>query len=222
VQNFHAIVSFHNEGELGPNEGELGASHYAGEDSVSELMERAHETIHEHTPHGDPWAKRVALLVSVLAAVLALAGIGEKSSQNAYLTDHVALSDTWAFYQAKNVRSVVRTSEANVMASQPNAQDPKVAAAINDARQYAAQMRDDPKGGEGMKQLVVKAKDMEAERDEAFHRYHHYEIAVGGLEIAIVLASVSVVTGMRALTYAAAVAGSTAAVWSLAVAMRWF
>jgi len=55
-------------------------------------------------------------------------------------------------------------------------------------------MRDDPQGGDGMKQLGERAKGQEAERDAAFHRYHEFELVVGALQIAIVLASVSVVT----------------------------
>jgi hypothetical protein len=189
---------------------------------VSESMERAHETIEEHASHSDPWARRVAMLVSILAAVLALSEIGGKSAQNAYLTDHVALSNEWAFYQAKNLRAVVRTSEAALLGSLPNAQDPAVLARIKEASEYTARMRDDPEGGEGMKQLAAKAKVLEGERDEAFHRYHNYEYAVGALEIAIVLASVSVITRMRALTIGAAAIGAAAAAGSLGIAMHLF
>ena len=189
---------------------------------MSESVEHAHEAIEEHASHSDPWARRVAMLVSLLAATLALSEIGGKSAQNAYLTHHVALSNEWAFYQAKNLRAVVRTSEAGLLASLPNAQDAAILARIQDANEYIDRMRDDPKGGEGMKQLAVKARALEAERDEAFHRYHNYEYAVGALEIAIVLASVSVITRMRALTFAAAAIGAAAAVGSLGIAAHWF
>jgi hypothetical protein len=186
---------------------------------LSESLERAHEIHEAHGPaHGDPWARGVAVLVSALAAGLALAQIGEKASQNAYLTHHIAVSDGWAFYQAKNLRSVVRDSEATVLESLPP--DPKLADRIKGAREYSARMRDDPQGGEGMKQLLEKAKGQEHLRDEAFHRYHAYELAVGALEIAIVLASVSVVTRMRALTWTAACIGAVAGVFAMAVAFH--
>ncbi|WP_158928575.1 DUF4337 domain-containing protein [Acidisphaera sp. S103] len=187
---------------------------------MSESMERAHETIEEHAHHSDPWARGVAILVSVLAAVLALSEIGGKAAQNAYLTHHVALSNDWAFYQAKNLRSVVRTSEADLLASLPNAADPAIMARIKEAKDYSARMRDDPQGGEGMKQLADKASAEEADRDVAEHRYHSYEYAVGALEIAIVLASVSIVTRMRALTFGAGAIGVLAAAGALAVAMH--
>jgi Domain of unknown function (DUF4337) len=189
---------------------------------VSESMERAHETIGEHADHGDPWARRVAVLVSLLAAALAMTEIGGKAAQTAYLTHHVALSNDWAFYQAKNLRSVVRTSEADLLASLPNAQDPAIQTRIQQAQDYSARMRDDPEGGEGMKQLADTAKQQEGERDEAAHRYHNYEYSVGALEIAIVLASVSIVTRMRALTIGAAAIGALAAAWSLGIATNSF
>lgn len=185
-------------------------------------MERAHETIEEHAGHSDPWARGVAVLVSILAAVLAMTEIGGKAAQNAYLTHHVALSNDWAFYQARNLRYVVRTSEADLLASLPNAADPAVQARIKQANENAARQRDDPEGGEGMKQLAVKAQEQEAARDEAEHRYHSYEYAVGALEIAIVLASVSVITRMRALTIGAAAIGAAAAAAAFGVASNLF
>ena len=189
---------------------------------MSEPMERARETIEEHGRRADPWARGVAVLVSFLAAVLALEGIGGKASQTAFLTHHVALSNDWAFYQAKNLRATMRTSEADVLASLPTAQDPAVQARIQDAHEYAARMRDDPEGGEGMKQLAVTAKEQEVQRDDALRRYHGYEYAVGALEIAIVLASVSIITRVRGLTIGAAVIGALAAVGALGVATNLF
>jgi hypothetical protein len=184
-------------------------------------MERAHETIHEvHHAPVEPWARGVAVMVSALAAALALAEIGEKASQNAYLTHHIAVSDDWAFYQAKNLRAVVKESEAEVLRSLPA--NPQVDDRIKRAMADSDRMRDDPESGEGMKQLAEKAKAQESVRNEAFHRYHNYEFTVGALEIAIVLASVSVVTRMRALTLAAAAIGLMACAFGLAVAANVF
>jgi hypothetical protein len=189
---------------------------------MSDTIERAHETVHEHATHGDPWARGVAVLVSVLAAALAITEIGGNSAQNAYLTHHVAVSDQWAFFQAKNLRAVVLTAEADVLSSLPDAQDPTVQTRIKDAQANAARMRDDPKGNDGMKQLSEGARAMTADRDEAFHRYHKYEYAVGALEIAIVLASVSLVTRIRSLTFGAAVIGAVSIAGSIGIAANLF
>ena len=189
---------------------------------MSESLERAHETIEEHASHSDPRARNVAVLVSALAAALALTEVGAKATQTAYLTPHVALSNDWAFYQAKNLRAVMRTSEAEMLASLPNAAEPAIQARIKNAQDNAARMHDDPAAGDGMKQLAEQAKEEATSRDEAFHRYHLYEYAGGALEIAIVLASVSIVTKIRPLTLAAGVIGAVAALGSLGVAVNLF
>jgi hypothetical protein len=183
-------------------------------ETAHEQMERAHES------HGDPdpWPRRMAVVVSFLAASLALAEIGAKSTQTEYLTHHIAASDTWNFYQAKNLRAILRNSQAALLESLPNADTPEIQNRIKTAIAEEARMRDEPSTGNGMKQLKEKAEDLERERDHAFHSYHGYEYASGALEISIVLASVSVVTRMRALGVAAGAIGLLACAYGLSVA----
>jgi len=182
---------------------------------MSESIERASEGIEHahHAPalHSDTTARRIAVLIAVLAAALALAEMGEKGAQNEYLTHHIAISDDWAFYQAKNVRAAVLAAEAAVLSNLPSAAEAGPQAEIKRAREGEARLRDDPQGGEGMKQLAVRAKGQEGQRDIAFHRYHEFELVVGALQIAIVLASVSVVTRIVALALGAGVMGAIAA-----------
>ena len=189
---------------------------------MSETVERAHETIEEHAHHTDPRTRTVAILVSVLAAALAVTEIGGNAAQNAYLTHHVALSDQWAFFQAQNTRAVILTSAANVLASLPNARDPAIQARIQEVQANAARMRDDPTGGDGMKQLSESARELTTERDEAFHRYHKYEYASGALQIGIVVASISLITRVRAMTIGAGIIGALAIVGALGVAVNVF
>lgn len=175
--------------------------------------------MHEaHHAPSDPWTRGAAVLVSFLAASLALAEIGGKAAQNAYLTHHISVSDDWALYQAKNQRQTIRGSEVSVLENLPNAADPAIQARIKEAREYQARMRDEP-GRDGMKQMAEKAKKGEHDRDHAFHLYHNYEYTVGVIEIAIVLAAVSVVTRMRPLTIAAGIIGLAAGAFGLAVAL---
>ena len=100
-----------------------------GEDTgggMSETIEHAREGLHHahHAPaHTDTTARRIAVLIAVLAAALALAEMGEKGAQNAYLTHHIAVSDDWAFYQAKNARATTWAAQAGILANLPNAAD---------------------------------------------------------------------------------------------------
>jgi hypothetical protein len=186
--------------------------------TIEHAREGIHEAHHAQALHGDTSARRIAVLIAVLAAVLALAEMGEKGAQNEYLTHHVAVADDWAFYQAKNLRAAVLAAEAGILANLPNAADPGPQAEIKRAHENEARMRDEPQG-DGMKQLAERAKAQEAARDEAFHRYHQFELVVGALQISIVLASVAVVTRVTALALGAGVVGAIAAGFALLVAI---
>ncbi len=191
------------------------------EQTLGESLEHAREGI-EHAHHaleeGEFSARNIAIVISFLAAGLAIAEMGEKASQNEYLTHHVSLSDDWAFYQAKTVRWNMLLSNADILDSLPNAAtDPAIRARAAKAREDAARMNDDEKT-QGRKQLQEKAQQQGEERDHAFHRYHNYEWVVGALQIAIVLASVSVVTKVRVLAMIAGGIGGIAALFGLAVA----
>jgi len=187
---------------------------------MSEAIEHAKEGI-EHAHHasheGDRFAPRIAVLIAALAAALALADLAEKGAQNAYLTHHIGVSDDWSFFQAKNVRASIRAAEASILESLPNASDPGVQDRLKAARQSEARLRDEP-GADGMKQLAERAQHQSELRDHEFHRYHQFELVVGALQIAIVLASVSVVTRVRPLAAAGGLIGALASLYGLAIA----
>lgn len=180
-------------------------------------MEHAHEADKAHPAHNDRGARRVAILISALAAALALAEMSEKGAQNAYLTHHIAASDAWAFYQAKVIRADLHRVQADLLDSLPNAADPEVRKRAEAARATVARLEDDEKSL-GRKQLRAQAEQKERLRDEAFEHYHKYEGVVGALQITIVLASVSVVTRMRLLALAAGAIGGLAALYGVGVA----
>ena len=182
---------------------------------AQEGMEKAHEA---HVEHGDNGARRIAILISVLAAGLALAEMQEKGAQNAYMTKHIEVSDDYAFYQAKKARSNLYANQAELLASLPNAADPAVQARVAAAKATAQRLEDDPKS-EGSKQVLEKVEKHKVQREEQFHRYELFEIVVGALQIAIVLASVSVVTRIRSLAHAAGVIGAGAIVCGVLIAI---
>jgi hypothetical protein len=188
---------------------------------MSDAIDQARETIehaHHHAGHdGDGFPRNVAVIVAILAAGLALAEMGEKSAQNEYLTFHIAASDDWNFYQAKNIRSNLFSLHADSLEASANAADPAVRKQIEAARSQASRLDDDEKTV-GRKQLAAKARQSEMARDVAFHRYHLFEAVVGALQIGIVLASVSIVARARPLAWLAGLLGAVAAVAGIAVA----
>ncbi|MEI8395868.1 MAG: DUF4337 domain-containing protein [Rhodospirillaceae bacterium] len=164
----------------------------------------------EHTSGGHGHAssgKMIAVLIAVLAAMLAVVESGGKASQTEQLSKNIDLSDTYAFYQAKKIRStVLRTSSAlvdTVMADTALAPEKaaKVQKTMADWKEYADSLDSDPKSGEGGKELLIKAKHLTEQRDEAANAYHNFEYGAAALQLSIVLASASVITGMPILAF---------------------
>ena len=72
---------------------------------------------------------------------------------------------------------------------------------IEDWQRTAARYRSEPETGEGSEQLSARAKHAEEERDLATARYHHFELGSAAFQIAIVLASATIITGILALAW---------------------
>lgn len=171
-----------------------------------------HEKIH-HTAHGDMGnGKRIAIMISVLACLLALVETGVNSSQNAYQASNIEASNLWAFFQAKSIRMTsMRATADTIEALAPEVLSPERSAALQkrmaDYRAAAQRYDSEPETGEGRKELAARAKQAEERRDHALAAYHIYEYAAAALQIAIVVASASVVSGIIGLAFGAASLG---------------
>ncbi len=177
-------------------------------------MSDAHEHMEhaEHAEHAASENKKIALLIAVLALFLSFSETVGKGAQTEAVDANVKAADTWAFYQAKDIRRTVVTAAAD--------QTALLAAGVGDAtakaamekqiaawRQTAARYESDPKTGEGRKELAARARAQEEERDLALAKYHHYELASAAFQIGIVLSSATVITGIVALAWGAGVLG---------------
>ena len=184
---------------------------------MSDEFEQAHERLeHASERHeGSRHNRRAAIIIAVMAAFLALTEFAEKDAQTSYLANHILASDTWAQYQAKSIRMTVLNAEADTLQSDAKAStDPEIQRRIAAARSRAARMESEP-GADGMKQLMERAHAVEQERDHELHRKDILEIASGGLQIAIVLASISVVVDMPLLMWVAMALGLASAAYGL-------
>ncbi|MHB1302072.1 MAG: DUF4337 family protein [Acidiphilium sp.] len=186
-----------------------------GIETATDSLER-HKHLKEHPENSH--ARRMALLIGILAACLAISEMGEKSAQNDYIAKQIAVSDTWAFYQAKAIKAEIAAGQAGVLQALSH-NDPSLAAAAQAQAQArrAAKEVSDPEGREGKEQLRQQALRQAEARDHQLERYHLLELVVGALQIAIVLASVSVVTEMMGFGLVAAALGGIAFVAGLAV-----
>ncbi|MBY0335809.1 MAG: DUF4337 domain-containing protein [Acetobacteraceae bacterium] len=160
---------------------------------------------HGHADHGGD--KRIALLIAILALFLAIAETGAKSAQTEALTSNIEAANLWAFFQARTIRQTTVRTAAEQAELDKAAADAAARAAIE--RQQAAwratadRWESEPQTGEGRRELSSRARAAEAKRDRNLAAYHHFEFSSAAFQVAIVLASASIITAVPALAFGA-------------------
>ncbi len=168
--------------------------------------------------HIDPSNKKVALLIAVLALVLAFAETLGKSAQTAALSHNIEAANLWAFFQAKTIRMTqVRTAAESAALARPAAGEARTAydKQIDAWQKAGARYDTEPDTQEGRRELAARAKAAEQKRDRALAAYHHYEVGSAAVQIAIVLASAQIITGVAALAWIAGALGLVGVAFSL-------
>jgi len=125
--------------------------------------------------------KRAAITVTIFAALLAINTMIGNSNSSKVLTNTIASNNMWAWYQAKNVRSVVYD----------------VAGRADDAARMKMDMDD----------IMDKAIKLEEERDHAKKRSPYFTFAGSAFQIAIVLSTAAILAVMMPLFWASASVG---------------
>jgi hypothetical protein len=155
--------------------------------------------------------KKIAILISVLALFLAIAETLGKSAQTDGISYNVEASNLWAFFQAKTIRKTTMETAAEQMevdlqlakdAATKEILEKRVTAWRTRAATYESEPKPDGKG-EGRKELMARALAAEKKRDLALAKYHHFEFASAAYQIAIVLASSFLITGVIYLLWGA-------------------
>ena len=154
---------------------------------------------HGHVDHHSN--KGVALVITILALVLAFSETLGKSAQTAALASNIEASNLWAFFQAKTIRQTVLRTAAEGLSVAVDTE--KAKKQIEKWRETVARYQNEPETGEGREQLAARAKEAEKKRDRSMAAYHHYELASAAVQIAIVLASASIITTIAALLWIA-------------------
>ena len=153
--------------------------------------------------HGDHHGgnKGIALLISVLALVLAFSETLGKSAQTNALALNIEASNLWNFFQAKTIRQTVLRTAADQVAIDGKGE--AAAKQVDAWRRTAQRYQTEPETGEGRDELAARAKAAEKKRDASMAAYHHYEVASAAVQIAIVLASASIIAEIAALIWIA-------------------
>ncbi len=188
---------------------------------ISEIREERAENEEKDRFNG-----RAALLIAIIAALLAIGSLGGGNVAEDMVHANIKASDTWAFYQAKNVRQTayrLAVDELELQLASP-ALSPAARAEIQERieryRETIARYDDEPDPeapgdslrGEGKKQLSAQARAHEAARDRADQQDANFDYSEVAFQLALVLGSVSILTGSRALLLATAGLGMVGAV----------
>jgi len=151
--------------------------------------------------------RAVALIIAILALLLALSEAGAKKAQHISTEKNIEASDLYNFYQAKRVRStVVETASETLEAQKTALVDAKAQDAferqISDFKTIVARFEKDVKNPEdSLDSIQERAKAASEARELANRKLEHYEFGSGLTQIAIVLASAAIITGISALVW---------------------
>ena len=146
---------------------------------------------------------KAGLVICVLAALLAINTLMGGSNSSKILNNTIEANNTWAFYQAKSIKQTL---------AEMSYDDPVRAGDKKKAETLAAKIdryENEPK--EGKKELMAKARSLEAERTTAKARSPWYTYAGSLFQIAIVLLTASILAVNMRLYYSSVVVGSVAA-----------
>jgi hypothetical protein len=158
------------------------------------------DELQEHAHHAkEPFDKRVAATMAIVAAVMALVSVLGHLSTTEELLGQQRASDQWAFYQAKSIRRFESEIARDFAKMVPG----EASAAL--AEKYSASAERYTKEGEAIQEKAREEEKESKTKGQQSLRFHIGEIF---LEIAIVFSSLAILT-KRSLFWGAGIASAT-------------
>ncbi|MFZ0849398.1 MAG: DUF4337 domain-containing protein [Hyphomicrobiaceae bacterium] len=146
--------------------------------------------------------KWIGVYIGLLAVLLAICGVGGGNATKDSTRANIEASNTWAFFQAKNMRRTAIQLAANELELSLAAQAglstdvrKQFEDKIKDYRTQVQLLTTDPVRKEGLDELFARAKALEVERDVALRKDPYFDWSQALLQIGIVLASVHLIIG---------------------------
>ena len=178
---------------------------------MAELELPNHEELLEQAR--DRYAKRVALLTAVYAVFLAITSLGGNNAAKEMMLAQQQVTDQWAFYQSKAMREHLYKSQRQQLEAQLLERREHMGVTARERyerliREMAAEerrYRDEKKG------IEKAAKELEATRDRNMAKDPYFDYAEVLLQIAIVMASIAILSSSRPvlwLSFGSAAAGA--------------
>ena len=153
------------------------------------------------------------IVVSIFTMFLALNTYINSNLSSTVLNETIKANDVWAFYQAKSIKQTILDVAAD------NVTDHHLQMKY---RELANRYESDKKTGEGKKELLEKARIIEADRDLASHRGSWLSIAGSLMQLSLLLVSAAAVAASYFLFASSIVIMSTAVVLMTEGIWLWF
>src|ERR1700682_3293554 len=170
-----------------------------------------HDHAVEHAAQSGGLGQQVASFTAVLATVGAIVSFFGGDTQNKALLykneavlERAEASDQWNFYQAKSMKQNLAQ-----LADAINTDPAKVEFYKSEAQRYAKEKKDIEKDA---RDHEAKAKKFSESSENALHPHHYLAISMTLLQIAIALASITVLTQKRWLLYGAGLSAFAGAI----------
>lgn len=154
-----------------------------------------------------------AIYIAVLAVLIAVTSVGGDNATKDMIRSSIQAADTYSFYQAKTIRqTTIRTvaDDFELRLANPSIPEPtrqKLQEKLASYRATADRYESEPSTGEGKKELLAKARALEAQRELSLKRDPYFDSAGALLQIAVVLASASLILGGPILLWVSAALG---------------
>ena len=147
----------------------------------------------------DMFSKRVALCTALFAVMLAITSLGGNNASKDMMLSQQQSSNQWAFYQSKVMREhlyrVEQQKAAALLAERGGTMNPQARALYERYRQsYAAEEK---RYATEKLEIEQNAKKLESQRDIGVAKDPYFDYAEALLQIAIVMASISILSGSR-------------------------
>jgi hypothetical protein len=167
----------------------------------------------------EAFQRKCSIIISLIASMLLVNNLGSQNAAGNASFLNASAINTYAFYQAKNIRQndmnlTAQTLDGIANTSVPLAHEEAKKALREQAqalRAKALSYESDEASGEGKKELLAKAREAEKARDQAMEKGPYFDFAGLLLQLSIILISVVLITERRTLYVSgmlAAVAGT--------------
>jgi hypothetical protein len=153
--------------------------------------------LHEHAEAGreDPQLRRVSVSMAVIAVLVAAAGLLSHRAHTGAILKQAEASDQWSYMQAKNIRMHTYNLFADLLDMAP----PAGADTEKRRQKKEAYTKQAEKYKDDVAEINKEATKLEHERDLHEHRADRYDGGEVLLEVALVMASLTLLT--RKSTY---------------------